>query len=47
MVLARMFWKYDIVWFNGDEIDWERDSSGYTLWEKPNLRVLFRERDFA
>lgn len=47
MVLAKMFWKYDIEWFNGDEVDWERDTKGYTLWEKPNLRCFFRERDAA
>ena len=44
MVLAKMFWKYDVAWFNGDEIDWERDTKGYTLWEKPNLRCKFVER---
>ena len=47
MVLAKMFWKYDVVWFNGNEIDWERDTKGYTLWEKPNLRCMFQERDMA
>ncbi|KAE8454613.1 hypothetical protein EG329_000236 [Mollisiaceae sp. DMI_Dod_QoI] len=44
MVLAKMFWQYDLVWFNSDEIDWERDTKGYTLWEKPDLRVLLRDR---
>ena len=44
MILAKMFWKYDIVWFNGDEIDWERDTKGYTLWEKPELRCIVQER---
>ena len=43
MILAKMFWKYDIVWFNDDEINWERDSKGYTLWEKPNLRCMLRD----
>ena len=42
MVLAKMFWAYDIVWCNGEEVDWERDSKGYTLWEKPDLRVELR-----
>lgn len=44
MVLARMFWKYDLSWFNCDEVDWERDTKGYTLWEKPKLRAAFSER---
>ena len=44
MILAKMLWKYDIVWFNGDEIDWERDTKGYTLWEKPKLRCIVQER---
>ncbi|CAL3971099.1 unnamed protein product [Diplocarpon coronariae] len=43
MVLAKLFWQYDLAWFNSDEIDWERDSKGYTLWEKPDLRVLLRD----
>jgi hypothetical protein len=42
MVLAKMFWKYNVTWFNRDEIDWERDTKGYTLWEKPALRVMFQ-----
>jgi hypothetical protein len=42
MVLAKMFWQYDLAWFNSDEVDWERDSKGYTLWEKPVLRVMLR-----
>ena len=45
MVLAKIFWKYDLAWFNRDEVDWERDSKGYTLWEKPNLRCIFVERE--
>ena len=32
MVLAKLFWKYDLAWFNGEEVDWERDTKGYTLW---------------
>jgi hypothetical protein len=43
MVLAKMFWKYDLEWFNCDEVDWERDSKGYTLWEKPSLRVVLSD----
>jgi hypothetical protein len=43
MVLAKLFWAYDIVWCNEDEVDWERDSKGYTLWEKPDLRVVLRD----
>ena len=43
MVLAKMLWMYNIVWFNGDEIDWERDPKGYTLWEKPNFRCKFEK----
>ncbi|KAL8725680.1 MAG: hypothetical protein Q9181_006318 [Wetmoreana brouardii] len=44
MVLARLFWRFDLSWFNAEEVDWERDSKGYTLWEKPGLRCEFRER---
>ncbi|RDW66322.1 hypothetical protein BP6252_09957 [Coleophoma cylindrospora] len=43
MVLAKLFWQYDLVWFNGDEVDWERDGKGYTLWEKPDLRVMLKD----
>jgi hypothetical protein len=32
MVLAKLFWQYDLAWFNSDEIVWERDTKGYTLW---------------
>ena len=44
MILARMFWKYDLDWSNAEDFDWERDTKGYTLWEKPELRCLFREK---
>lgn len=44
MVLAKLFWKYDLCWFNSEDVDWERDTRGYTLWEKPELRCTFRER---
>ncbi|PVH72394.1 cytochrome P450 [Cadophora sp. DSE1049] len=43
MVLAKLFWQYDLAWFNSDEIVWERDTKGYTLWEKSDLRVLLRD----
>jgi cytochrome P450 len=39
MVLAKLMWAYDITWFNGADVVWERDTKGYTLWEKPELRV--------
>ena len=44
MVLAMLVWKYDLDWVNTEEVDWERDNKGYTLWEKPELRCTFRER---
>lgn len=44
MVLAKLVWRYDLAWFNEEDVDWERDSKGYTLWEKPELRCTFRER---
>ena len=44
MILAKTLWKYDIVWFNGDEIDWEQDTKGYMVWEKPELRCIVQER---
>ena len=37
-------WKYDLTWFNSEDLDWERDTKGYTLWEKPELRCLFQEK---
>lgn len=45
MVLAKLFWKFDLKWSNTEEgqIDWERDCRGYTLWGKPELRVLLKE----
>ncbi len=39
MVLAKLMWAYDITWSNSAEVLWERDTKGYTLWEKPELRV--------
>jgi len=47
MVLARMSWKYDLSWFNAEDVDWERDTKGYTVWEKPPLRCEFRERQWV
>ena len=44
MVLAKLFWKYDLSWFNTEDEDWERDTKGYTLWERPELRCEFHER---
>lgn len=43
LILAQMVWKYDIEWLN-PSVDWERDNQGYTLWHRPELRVLFHER---
>ncbi len=45
MIIAKMFWKYNVAWFNGNDVDWERDTKGYTLWEKPKLRCKFEERE--
>ena len=45
MVLAKLFWRFDLTWFNEDDVDWERDSKGYTLWERPALRCELRERE--
>ena len=44
MVLARMVWKYGLSWFNAGDVDWGRDTKGYTLWGQPHLRGGFRER---
>lgn len=44
MILAKLFWKYDLCWMNTNEVDWERDTKGYTLWEKPELRCMFKAR---
>lgn len=43
LIIAQMFWKYEVEWLNPD-VDWERDNEGYTLWRRPELRVLFHER---
>ncbi|KAK4184313.1 Isotrichodermin C-15 hydroxylase [Podospora australis] len=43
MILAKFFWRYDIDWFD-ETIDWERDSMGYTVWKKPDLRILLKQR---
>jgi hypothetical protein len=43
LILAQMIWKYDVQWLN-PSVDWERDNQGYTLWHRPELRVLFHER---
>ena len=44
MILAKLFWKYDLCWMNTDDVDWERDTKGYTLWQKPELRCTFKAR---
>ncbi|MCJ1379491.1 hypothetical protein MMC17_002592 [Xylographa soralifera] len=44
MVLAKLFWKYDLCWLNSEDVDWERDTKGYTLWGKPELRCTFSIR---
>lgn len=43
LILAQMIWKYDVEKLN-PSVDWERDNQGYTLWHRPELRVLFHER---
>lgn len=43
LILAQMMWKYDVECLN-HSVDWERDNQGYTLWHRPELRVLFHER---
>ncbi|RYO99105.1 hypothetical protein DL763_001706 [Monosporascus cannonballus] len=44
IILARLFWRFDIDWFD-TSIDWERDGMGYTVWKKPDFRVLLKERE--
>ena len=43
MIMARLFWQYDIAWLNTEEVDWERDAKGYTLWARPELRAVFKK----
>ncbi|KAL3420745.1 cytochrome P450 [Phlyctema vagabunda] len=45
MVLAKLFWKYDVEMTNTKEIkSWIDESVGYTLWKNPPLDVHVRER---
>lgn len=44
IILARLFWRYDIDWFDAS-VDWERDGMGYTVWKKPDFRVTLKQRE--
>ena len=44
VILAKFFWRYDVDWFD-NTIDWDRDSMGYTVWKKPDLRILLKQRE--
>jgi hypothetical protein len=44
IIIAKFFWRYDIAWFD-KSIDWERDGMGYTVWKKPDLRILLKQRE--
>lgn len=44
LLLAKMVYKFDFEFLNADTLDWERDNKGYTIWGKPEMRVLFHER---
>lgn len=43
LVLAKMHWSFDLGLVNED-VDLERDSRMYILWNKPPVRVRFSER---
>lgn len=42
--LARLLWKYDLQLVD-NKLDWHRDSQMHTLWKKPKLLVVVKDRD--
>ncbi|KAM7185510.1 cytochrome P450 [Naviculisporaceae sp. PSN 640] len=46
LIVAKMFWKYDMELVNTD-LDWEKQSRLHIMWWKPDLMVRFKERKHA
>ncbi|KAK0612198.1 cytochrome P450 [Immersiella caudata] len=44
IIIAKFFWRFDVSWFD-ENVDWDRDSMGYTVWKKPDFRILVKQRD--
>ncbi|KAI1746168.1 cytochrome P450 [Xylaria scruposa] len=42
LVLAKMAWRLDWEHANAGEVDWERDTRLYAIWEKPPVLVRFK-----
>lgn len=42
-IIAKLLWRYDVEWFD-TTLDWDRDGMGYTVWKKPDFRMLLQER---
>lgn len=39
IVFAKLIWKFDWDFLNGNEVDWDRDLRLYMVWQKPPVRV--------
>ncbi|KAI8626690.1 cytochrome P450 [Xylariaceae sp. FL1651] len=44
LTVACIMWSFDFELTNGDEINWERDTKMYAMWEKPEMRIRFTRR---
>lgn len=44
VILAKMVWQYDFELLS-KELDWERDSMMYVLWQKPVMNMKFHPRE--
>lgn len=44
VILAKMVWQYDFELLN-KELDWERESQMYVLWQKPVMNMKFYPRE--
>ena len=42
LYLVKIFWALDMELVPGQNINFERDSRLYAMWEKPGMRVRFR-----
>jgi hypothetical protein len=42
LYLAKVVWALDMELVPGQDIDFERDSRLYAMWQKPGVRMRFR-----
>lgn len=42
LYLAKVSWELDIELVPGQDLNFERDSRLYAMWEKPGMRVRFQ-----